>query len=101
MASIRFNGVDGTTHKWGIIETSGHKLTENVFQATSRDLLTHAMHQVDAAWRQIVMHIHDKVIIDKPASGASATEIMALMTKLPTWAGVLPSTLTATNVAST
>lgn len=90
MTSIVFDGVDGTTRKWGPIETYGGKLTENLVQATARDLLTHAMHHVDAAGHRIVMHIHDEIVVDEPADGASVKDIVCLMTRLPAWAGGLP-----------
>lgn len=90
MTSILFDGVDGTTRKWGPIEAYGGKLTENLVQATARDLLTNAMHQVDTTGHQIVMHIHDEVVIDEPNDGASVDDIVSLMTKLPTWADGLP-----------
>lgn len=90
MTSILFDGVDGTTRKWSPIETYGGKLTENLVQATARDLLTHAMHHVDAAGHRIVMHIHDEIVVDEPTNGASVEDIVALMTRLPTWANGLP-----------
>ena len=90
MTSILFDGVDGTTRKWGPIETYGGKLTENLVQATARDLLTHAMHHVDAAGHRIVMHIHDEIVVDEPTDGASVEDIVTLMTRLPTWADGLP-----------
>lgn len=90
MTSIVFDGVDGTTRKWGPIETYGGKLTENLVQATARDLLTHAMHEVDAASHRIVMHIHDEIVVDEPTNGANVDEIVALMTRLPSWAEGLP-----------
>ena len=90
MTSILFDGVDGTTRKWGPIETYGGKLTENLVQATARDLLTHAMHHVDAAGHRIVMHIHDEIVVNEPTDGASVEDIVALMTRLPTWANGLP-----------
>ncbi|MCI1963268.1 MAG: DNA polymerase [Ancrocorticia sp.] len=90
MTSILFDGVDGTTRKWGPIETYGGKLTENLVQAAARDLLTHAMHHVDAAGHRIVMHIHDEIVVDEPTAGASVKDIVTLMTRLPTWANGLP-----------
>lgn len=90
MTSILFDGVDGTTRKWGPIETYGGKLTENLVQAAARDLLTHAMHHVDAAGHRIVMHIHDEIVVDEPADGAGVEDIVTLMTRLPCWADGLP-----------
>lgn len=90
MTSVLFDGVDGATRKWGPIETYGGKLTENLVQATARDLLTRAMYQVDAAGHRIVMHIHDEIVVDEPAGGSSVEEVVALMTQPPTWADGLP-----------
>lgn len=90
MTSILFDGVDGTTRKWGPIETYGGKLTENLVQATARDLLTHAMYEVDAAGHRVVMHIHDEIVVDERTDGASVDEVVALMTQPPTWADGLP-----------
>lgn len=87
--SIIFDGVD-QTRKWGPVETYGGKLTENIVQVTVGDLLVHAMHTIDAAGHQIVMHIHDESVIDEPAGGATVDEIVALMTEAPTWADGLP-----------
>lgn len=74
----------------GSDETYGGKLTENLVQATARDLLTHAMRHVDKAGHRIVMHIHDEIVVDEPTGGANAEDIVALMTRLPTWADGLP-----------
>lgn len=48
------------------------------------------MHTIDTAGHQIVMHVHDEVIVDEPTDGASVTEIVELMTRAPTWADGLP-----------
>lgn len=90
MTSVLFDGVDGASRKWGPIETYGGKLTENLVQATARDLLTHAMHCVDAAGHRIVMHIHDEIVVDEPTGGTPVEEVVALMTQPPTWADGLP-----------
>lgn len=88
--SIVFDGVDGVTRKWGPVETYGGKLTENIVQATARDLLTHAMGQVDAAGHRIVMHVHDEIVVDEPTGGATVEQVVDLMTRPPAWAGGLP-----------
>lgn len=90
VTSIIFDGVVGTTRKWVQIETYGGKLTENHVQATERDLLTHAMRQVDAAGHRMVMHIRDEIVVDEPVIGSSVKEVVALMTQLPAWADGLP-----------
>ena len=87
--SIVYWGVT-TGRKWGRLETYGGKLVENIVQAIARDLLTHAMQAVSAAGFQIVMHVHDEIIIDHPTNAGSVEEICQLMVQTPPWAVGLP-----------
>jgi DNA polymerase len=66
--SIHYHGMDQTTKKWGEQETYGGKLVENIVQAIARDCLAVAMQRLESAGYEIVMHIHDEVVIDRPAS---------------------------------
>lgn len=43
-----------------------------------------------ASGHQIVIHIHDEIVDDEPTDGTSVEDIVALMTRLPTWADGLP-----------
>lgn len=85
--SITYWGVT-TGRKWGRLETYGGKLTENIVQATARDLLTHAMQVVSAAGYRIVMHVHDEIIIETP--NGTVDEVCDLMSHTPPWAEGLP-----------
>ncbi|MGK2309287.1 DNA polymerase [Cutibacterium sp. V970] len=88
--SITYHGVT-TGRKWGRLETYGGKLVENIVQATARDLLVHAMQLVANAGHQIVMHVHDEIVIDEPAdSGFTVADACALMATPPAWATGLP-----------
>ena len=87
--SITYWGLT-TGRKWGRLETYGGKLTENIVQATARDLLTHAVQAVSAAGYRIVMHVHDEIIIDHPTNAGSVEEICQLMSQTPPWAVGLP-----------
>lgn len=81
----------GVARKWQKLETYGGKLVENIVQATARDLLAEAITRIEKAGHQIVMHIHDEVVIDEPTnSGTTVTDICALMNQLPEWATDLP-----------
>ena len=68
--SIGYYGMDQTTKKWGIVETYGGKLVENVVQAIARDCLAESLVRLEGAGYQTVMHIHDEVIIDHPICSA-------------------------------
>lgn len=85
--SIIYDGIT-TGRKWGTLETYGGKLTENIVQATARDLLIHAMAKVADAGHTIVMHVHDEIIVE--TTTGTVDEICALMSQTPPWAKSLP-----------
>lgn len=62
--SITYRGTDQKTKKWGVLETYGGKLVENVVQAIARDCLAVALLRLDAEGFRTVMHIHDECVID-------------------------------------
>lgn len=88
--SITYWG-QGVARKWQKLETYGGKLVENIVQAIARDLLAEAITRIEKAGHQIVMHIHDEVVIDELTdSGTTVADICALMNELPEWAAGLP-----------
>jgi DNA polymerase len=74
------------TGNWCELETYGGKITENVVQAIARDCLAAAMKNIEAAGYQIVMHIHDEVILDAPADRADLDTVCKLMCQPIPWA---------------
>ena len=89
--SIAYMGVNQETKRWGEAETYGGKLVENVTQAVARDCLAEAMMRVTDAGYQIVMHVHDEMIVDVPNEDKDAAKtIMDLMNQTPEWAQGLP-----------
>ena len=87
--SLTYEGV-GENKKWSRIETYGPKLTENIVQATSRDLLALAMLRLRNAGFEIVMHIHDEAVVEVPEGISSVDEICRIMSEAPAWAVGLP-----------
>lgn len=85
--SVTYEGV-GEQKKWLRLESYGPKFVENIVQATARDILVEAMHRLEAAGYQIVMHVHDEAVIEAPAD-ASLDDICAIMGQTPAWAGGL------------
>jgi len=81
---VTYEGV-GATKKWERIDTFGGKLVENIIQAISRDLLCHAMQQLETAGCRIVMHIHDEVVIEAPKA-MEVDEVGRIMSIVPSWA---------------
>lgn len=90
---IEYQGLIQTTKQWGHIETYGGKLTENVVQAIARDLLAHAMLQLDKAGFAITMHVHDEVIAEIAKDGTEKAvydKMVKIMSQAPDWASDLP-----------
>lgn len=56
--------------KWDTAETWGGKLVENLVQATARDCLLVAMTRVARRYPDIVMHVHDEMIVEVPTAEA-------------------------------
>jgi DNA polymerase len=81
---VTYEGV-GSTKKWERIDTFGGKLVENICQSVSRDLLCHAMLNLEAAGCHIVMHIHDEVVIEAPMD-MEVDEVGRIMSIVPSWA---------------
>lgn len=63
-----------TSRKWGASETYGGKLTENAVQAIARDCLATAMYRLNHEGFNIVMHIHDEVVIEAPLDSECTLE---------------------------
>ena len=89
--SITYMGVNQTTKQWQEVETYGGKIVENIVQATARDCLAEAMQRVAAMGYQIVMHVHDEMIVDVPVEDKDAlARINRAMSDPISWAPGLP-----------
>lgn len=83
--AITYMGI-GENKQWSKLDTYGGKLTENIVQAIARDCLDVTMHRLHEAGRNIVMHVHDEVIMDEPESTADLAAVEALMAQPIPWA---------------
>jgi len=88
---ITYAGVNQETKAWGRLETYGGKLVENIVQASARDCLAVSMMRVDSAGYNIVMHIHDEMVVDVPNVDTEAAKtITDIMGQDISWAPGLP-----------
>ena len=71
-------------NKWDKIESYGGKFVENIVQAIARDILAEAMMRLEKKGFNIVMHIHDEVVVESDSS--SIEEINEIMSFVPEWA---------------
>ena len=81
--SIVYQGIV-VGNKWDKIESYGGKFVENIVQAIARDILAEAMMRLEKKGFNIVMHIHDEVVIESDSS--SVEEINEIMSLVPSWA---------------
>ena len=83
--ALTFEGL-GANNKWTRGETYSGKLTENITQATARDLLAEAMKRIENAGLDIVGHVHDEVILEVPKGSITVDEVCDIMNVKPQWA---------------
>ena len=75
--AVTYEGV-GATKKWERIESYGPKFVENIVQAISRDILCCAMRKLNEKGFDIVMHVHDEVVLEVPLE-VTVTDICTLI----------------------
>jgi len=84
--SIKYQSYDAG--KWGWAESYGGKMTENIVQGIARDCLRDAMLSVALRYPDIVMHIHDEMVVEVPTRCAELAlkDISAVMGRPIPWA---------------
>lgn len=90
---LYYEGIIQETKQWGMIDTYGGKLTENIVQAISRDLIGYAMLNLANENYDITMHVHDEAIAEVNEDGnpeAWLDNMIRIMSAPPEWASDLP-----------
>ncbi|MDP3939790.1 MAG: DNA polymerase [Deltaproteobacteria bacterium] len=89
---IHYMTVDGQSNKWVETHTYGGKLSENITQAISRDILAHAMNELEKRHYDIVLHVHDEVVVEVPEDAKPSTmeNVARIMELVPEWAFGFP-----------
>ncbi|WP_238858953.1 DNA polymerase [Clostridium sp. YIM B02569] len=87
---ITYEGMEQTSKQWTRLDTYGPKLVENIVQAVARDCLAEAMFKVTSSGYDIVMHVHDEIIMDVPKDKGSVEEICNIFGESIEWAKGLP-----------
>ena len=87
---ITYEGMEQTSKQWKRLDTYGPKLVENIVQAVARDCLAEAMFKVTSSGYDIVMHVHDEIIMDVPKDKGSVEEICNIFGESIEWAKGLP-----------
>lgn len=86
---IEYEGMNQTTKKWEAIRTYGGKLTENIVQATARDILGAVILRAEERGLNIVFHIHDEIIVEAK-QGQTLQDVEELFGEPMSWCKDLP-----------
>jgi DNA polymerase len=75
---------------WVRMDTYGGKLCENIIQGVARDILAHAIVNLERANYRVVLHVHDEIVCEIPELFGSIDEFESIMSILPAWAADWP-----------
>ena len=87
---LAYEGMNNQIHRWGVIDMYGGSLVQSITQAIARDLLAHAVTQVEAAGYPVVLTVHDEIVADVPQDHGSLADFEKIMTTTPPWGLGIP-----------
>ncbi len=82
--------LNSVTRQWVSQIIWGGLLTENVVQATARDLMATAMMALEVKGYNVILSVHDEIICEVPDNFGSLDEMIDIMTRVPAWAEGCP-----------
>lgn len=88
--NITYLGVDQKTKRWGVLETYGGKLVENIVQAIARDIIRDQTLELADLGYMINLLVHDEIVADQPIGTGSLAEMIKVMSREIPWAPGLP-----------
>lgn len=83
--ALSYMSINPRTQKWEREETYGGKLTENMVQAISRDIMALGMLRAENAGYPIVMTVHDEVVAEVSKEFGSVDEFVHLFCQKEKW----------------
>lgn len=84
--TVEFWAVHPKTKKWALERTWGGTLTENIVQATARDLQMQASLRLEEAGYRVLLGVHDELICERKKGEGSVKEFERIMCERPEWA---------------
>ena len=82
--------LNSVTRQWTSQIIWGGLLTENVVQATARDIMATAMMALEVKGYNVILSVHDEIISEVPDNFGSLDEMIDIMTQVPAWAKGCP-----------
>lgn len=89
--TLKYQGINPETKKWGWVHTYSGKITENIVQGTARDLMAEAMlraHRGDEY--DVTLSVHDELVTEGDAWLGDIESFSAMMAEPPEWAEGCP-----------
>ena len=86
---ISYMSVNSQTNSYLRTNTWGGKIVENLVQAIARDILAWAMLRLDNAGFDIVLTVHDEIVVEATKQ-VKINYVNRIMCQLPSWAKGLP-----------
>ena len=73
-------------------KTYGANVFQNTVQGCARDLFAYHLYSLDAAGYDVVLHVHDEVVVlvDEKDSDSALQDIISIMSTTPEWAEGVP-----------
>lgn len=87
---VAYEGVNPKTKKWEYMHTYGGKLAENISQGTARDIMAGAMLALEDKGYEIIMTVHDEIVVETPKDFGSLKEFQEIASRVPEWARGFP-----------
>jgi DNA polymerase len=88
--ALKYKAQDSQKNMWARRTGYGGLLVENITQAVARDVLVDAMLRVKRAKYDIVLHVHDEIVIEAPEGKECLKTFEGLVAANPSWAEGLP-----------
>lgn len=82
---VEAKAIDSTTRKWTTYYLYGGMWTENVVQATARDVMAEAMLKLEAAGYMPTFTVHDEIVCEVREDLGNLEEFQAIMAEVPDW----------------
>ena len=87
---LHYYAINPLTKQWGLESTYGGKLTENIVQGISRDLMADSLLNMDKKGFDVLLSVHDEAICEQDDDFMSGHEYEKLMSTTPKWAEGAP-----------
>lgn len=86
--TIQFLGLDKSKKKLQTEFLHGGILTENIVQATARDLMMHSLLELEKRDYQVRLSVYDEAVVD--TEEGTLAEVIEVLTTAPVWATDMP-----------